>query len=321
MADISIITPSCEDDCEGERGERGERGKRGHRGHDGHDGDPGATGPTGSTGPTGPTGPAGATGSTGPTGPTGPSDGAAPTLTITGKLTDTLAGGLFPNYSPPGNNVASRWLLSATATSVITGIALTGGNVDGRVIFLQNVGAAEIAFFNEDAGSAVVNRIHTPDAATWVLPIQAGAIFVYDGTNLRWEMQGVATNVLPATFVRGDFNVTNQLVFGGAAAATVLAAGANANVTLTGGGTAFQYPLDSSAGVATVSGVDAAAFPGIGSLMVLQNVGANNITIQNENAGSLATNRFTVGAANLVLTSGQASLFVYTGTRWLGVGH
>lgn len=46
MADISIITPGCEDDC----------GRRGHRGHDGHDGATGATGPTGPTGPTGATG-------------------------------------------------------------------------------------------------------------------------------------------------------------------------------------------------------------------------------------------------------------------------
>jgi hypothetical protein len=68
MADIKILNPGDDDDCEDE----GKRGKRGKRGHHGHDGATGPTGPTGATGPTGPTGATGATGPTGATGATGP---------------------------------------------------------------------------------------------------------------------------------------------------------------------------------------------------------------------------------------------------------
>jgi hypothetical protein len=46
MADITKISPDCEED---DRGKRGKRGKRGHRGHRGHDGPPGPPGPPGAS--------------------------------------------------------------------------------------------------------------------------------------------------------------------------------------------------------------------------------------------------------------------------------
>jgi hypothetical protein len=108
MADISIRTPGCDDDCEGERGERGERGKRGHRGHDGHDGATGPTGPagggTGTTGPTGATGDPGATGpiGTGPTGPAGGSTGPTGPTGSLGLTGPTGATGITGTTGPDG---------------------------------------------------------------------------------------------------------------------------------------------------------------------------------------------------------------------------
>lgn len=199
----------------GPTGAGGPTGPTGNTGPIGATGNTGAassvTGPTGpSAGPTGPTGPSvtGPTGSTGPTGAastvtgptgnTGPSgSGVVPLLTLTGQISPAAITGTVNDYAPAGGATVSRWRLQASAPATINGLSLFGGNVDGRVLIINNVGSTNtISFANEAAGSTAANRILTPDAQTWDCQPGGMAIAVYDGTSSRWRI-GVFTFPTP----------------------------------------------------------------------------------------------------------------------------
>lgn len=155
MADLSVLGPDCDDDCDGERGKRGHRG---HRGHDGRDGDTGPTGPegggTGSTGPTGPqglTGPTGATGlagtaaltgATGPTGPTGPTGSTGSASMVTGPT--GLVGSTGPTGSTGSTGSTGAGAVGPTGPTGASGSGTTGPtgpsaiSIDQRFLYIAN---------------------------------------------------------------------------------------------------------------------------------------------------------------------------------------
>jgi BclB C-terminal domain-containing protein len=209
MADISIITPGCDDDDCGERGERGERGKRGergergHRGHDGHDGATGPTGPSGGpTGPTGPTGAIGATGSTGATGPTSLTSAIIPFASgDPGALVHVLTGvadtGAFIGFGSSVDGVAVGGAtvdLTGDGTGTLLDMAFSmprDGTLTQLSVFFSNVGTVEVF----PTGVSVVVQVYrsaTPDntftpipGALVTLPLPAGLLsngFIANGT-------------------------------------------------------------------------------------------------------------------------------------------
>jgi hypothetical protein len=54
-----------------------------------------------------------------------------------------------------------------------------------------------------------------------------------------------------------------------------------------------------------------------GLVKILRNVGANNAVLKQDNAGSIAANRYDLkGAVDLTLTPGMGAIFVWNPTRW-----
>lgn len=78
-----------------------------------------------------------------------------------------------------------NWRLSSNAQRTITGIA---NGVSGREQRIFNVGAQNIVLANQNAGSAVGNRIITGTGADVTLAADASATLIYDGTTLRWRI-------------------------------------------------------------------------------------------------------------------------------------
>jgi hypothetical protein len=76
-----------------------------------------------------------------------------------------------------------------------------------------------------------------------------------------------------------------------------------------------------------VSATSAVSITGIvggvdGKILVVRNIGANNITMRNNNVGSAAENRFrNTGGADVVLAQYDAIQYIYDGTeeRWVQI--
>lgn len=90
-----------------------------------------------------------------------------------------------------------------------------------------------------------------------------------------------------------------------------LAAGANNNLNPGGGWPAGfgRLDLNTAAGVANVTGLLAGSD---GQMILVRNIGVNNVTLNNQNAGSLAANQF-VYVNDLVLPQFASALLVYYG--------
>lgn len=86
------------------------------------------------------------------------------------------------NYNPSAN---SFWRLSSDAARNITGI---DAGVDGRMIFIANVGAQNIVLVNQSGSSDAENRIITGTGGNVTLAADDTSILLYDATTLRWRL-------------------------------------------------------------------------------------------------------------------------------------
>ncbi len=97
----------------------------------------------------------------------------------------------------------------------------------------------------------------------------------------------------------------------------VSAAGANNNVTPAAPaiGTINRLKVDTTAGAANFTGLVAGAD---GQLLWILNVGANALTLNNQNAGSTAANRFS-GVDDFIIPANDSLLIYYDTTiaRWI----
>lgn len=92
------------------------------------------------------------------------------------------------NYDPEStaSNRASTWRLSSDASRNITGIA--AGILNGRFLYIVNVGANPIVLQNQNAGSADANKIITGTGADVTLAADGVAVLQYDSTTARWRI-------------------------------------------------------------------------------------------------------------------------------------
>lgn len=93
----------------------------------------------------------------------------------------------------------------------ITGIAVSGGNVDGRILILHNTQANIVRLMDQDAGSSAVNRF---DFGTGIQVIGSDASIMlrYDGSTQRWRAVahswGDNISVNGSTTINDNFNDT-----------------------------------------------------------------------------------------------------------------
>lgn len=90
------------------------------------------------------------------------------------------------DYYPPNGNIYGTWRLSADAARDITGI-LAG--VDGRWLFLWNVGTQTITLKNNSGSSSAANRFLPTSGADVALTANAGVWAFYDGTTPAWRVK------------------------------------------------------------------------------------------------------------------------------------
>lgn len=86
------------------------------------------------------------------------------------------------NYSP-GTTTFLR--LSTDASRTITGIS---GGVDGRHLWVCNVGSNDLVLANQNASSTDTNRIITGTGADVTLNANESCHMIYDSTTQRWRM-------------------------------------------------------------------------------------------------------------------------------------
>lgn len=77
---------------------------------------------------------------------------------------------------------------ASTSPRRISGIALTGGNNDGRTITVINHGSVNIILEDEEAASVAANRIVTSLGADLTVTGNDSAVLMYDGTTARWRV-------------------------------------------------------------------------------------------------------------------------------------
>ena len=107
-------------------------------------------------------------------------------------LTPEQITGNQANYAPvtvgspsqPDYTNANVWRVSSDALREISGIA---GGAAGRLIFLLNVGSADIALEHEGAGSTAANRIVTPSLSYAYVTAGGMMALMYDATSSRWR--------------------------------------------------------------------------------------------------------------------------------------
>jgi hypothetical protein len=86
------------------------------------------------------------------------------------------------NYATAGY---ARLRLNTDAARSITGMA---GGVDGRILYIVNVGAFGLTFTNQDVASVAANRIIVGHGAPLTVAADEAIIFMYDGTTARWRV-------------------------------------------------------------------------------------------------------------------------------------
>lgn len=117
-------------------------------------------------------------------------------ITFAGDITPTQITSNQNDYNPTGLSTASTIRLSSDASRNITG--LQGGS-DGRLLFLQNVGGANVVLVDESASSTAANRFAL-DGNQTIVPDQL-VILQYDSTASRWR-SGYFTPTVVSVFGR-----------------------------------------------------------------------------------------------------------------------
>lgn len=245
------------------------------------------------------------------------------TLTLTPAVDGAIGGGNNNDFSPVGGDGASVWRLTAGGLSggTITGIALAGGNPDGRLLIIQDVSTApgthNISFTSEDANSAAANRIITANGASFTMPIGGTALLIYDGTISRWRLLGIVSTSLPLSNISGStLSVLGDTTFSGffEGQPDVVAPAGAQNDFNPGGHWPRTQSLYIAAGAAlSFTGFDAT---GVNKGWVINFVNTstvNSITFVNNSGASLAANRLLLpNNVNYVLPPNGVVGFIYT---------
>jgi hypothetical protein len=230
---------------------------------------------------------------------------ASASFAFTGDITPSQITSNQNDYNPTSLSSASTLRLNSDAARDITGLA---GGADGRLLILHNIGSQNIVLKDENASSSAANRFALNADVT--LQADQAALLQYDSTSSRWRL------------IAGPAAASG----GGADAST-----ASASFAFTGDITPSQITSNqndynptslSSASTLRLNSDAARDITGLaggadGRLLILHNIGSQNIVLKDENASSSAANRFALNA-DVTLQADQAALLQYdsTSSRW-----
>lgn len=208
-----------------------------------------------------------------------------------------LAAGNTNDYAPAGIVTTSRIRQATNAAgSTLTGLSAQG---DGDVRIIQSLGAGPLTLANENAGSAAANRFTLPNGVDMTIPTGASAILNYSTTTSRWVLMAV---------------VHGQQPFGGLVISPATIAGAVNDYTPTGLAQAATVRQDLTA-PANITGMATGQANRLVTIWNISTTQLRMITINHENAGSAAANRFSLPSGlDWILPNGGSATFWYDAT-------
>jgi hypothetical protein len=271
-------------------------------------------------------------------------------------LIDVIPGGTtINNYNPVGPptlaTVGMIVVKPAGGTVALTGMV---AQASGRLIFFSNDGTGDLIFRHEDPASAPANRFHLPGGDDVTLSGDTDAMGVfYDTDSNRWRSSTMSSTLPQLTLTAGPLVApavqTGQLTtpgatilgapfprvsflgaalhfvsFGGVITPPPLAAGTTNNYAPAGISGAVVVLQASNAANSTLTGIDASSGGAInpdGQVLYLYNISGGTLTLNHNDAGSAAGNRFiNAAAANKVLAVGQMAMLFYDAAAFGGIG-
>jgi len=254
-------------------------------------------------------------GHAGPTGPTGPGAGSGSGLTLSGRLDENVSG-TIADFTPTGGGNVSRWYLDAILGTRFSGFAVTGGNIDGDVVFVYNTGASHsISLLNDDGvHSTPANRFLNPNGVDWVIDPGGMAMLVYDATAQRWRTGAFGTTTLPGATIEGNLALAFRADSG------VLSGTINDLQESTVPGFDAAYALRVQTAGVIITGFLKAPVAGnnvAGSTFVIENLDSSsgNITLTNNGTSSAGNKIFTPTGASVNLAPGHSAILLYD-TVW-----
>lgn len=164
-------------------------------------------------------------------------DGESTQTVIAGSSLTTTDTGTQNNYAPAGLSSATILRLNHASSLSITGIS---GGVDGRVLYLSNVGTGSVTLSLESSGSTAANRITGVATGSSVVITQPGyAVLIYDGAQQRWVIESfVSTTFTGAVTFSGGFSTAGNVTF--ASISHVVVNGSTPSVSACGTGAAID---------------------------------------------------------------------------------
>lgn len=269
-------------------------------------------------------------------------DSASDVTTVNGNfvppldtVSTTLNGTTQNNWAPSGWGTGTEMIdvtAVTTSTTIITGLDATGIST-GRRVVIRNQGANYIALYPNNGGSSAANRFQTSAANIILLATNSYATLEYlSGSG--WLVVAHSSTAHTGMFIDGSVSIGTGGHTWDADAATTLVgdvrgvvlnvgsvSGTLDNWAPTGYATATHFAVTGTGSI-TLNGMAGGAD---GRIVVLTNMagsGVADITINHENAGSTAANRFDLAAGGVwYLATGESATFIYNGSssRWVQV--
>lgn len=247
-----------------------------------------------------------------------------------------LAAGNTNDYAPANLATTTRIRQATNAGgSTLTGLVAQGS---GALRLIQNLGGGTLTFANENAGSAAPNRFTCPNGNV-VIASGGAALWMYDATSARWVLVGASGVISMTALTLSTLTVNTTLdssngttligfmrfqavfSFNAPLSPAALAAGATNDYAPGGIISANILRLTPNGAGSTLNGISPIGVAG--TTFLIANIGAANLTLANEAAGSAAAARFScAGGVDKVIAAGGSVVIWYDSgsSRWRIIG-
>lgn len=213
----------------------------------------------------------------------------------------SVSGQVAPVYAvnefPPGSGGGS-----SSGTAIPGSGAITSGMLGSGAVNSGNISSGAVSWFT--LGSGVVREAHISSGAVSFSKIGSGAI-------VSGHITSGALNNVNASFFNWSTTFNDQVLITNAVSDTITADQNDYNPAGLSTTSVLRITTNNTW---TITGLQGGAD---GRLMVIQNVGSNNLILSDEDGLSLAANRFTLNGNKTIYPS-QALYFRYSATtsRW-----
>jgi hypothetical protein len=233
-------------------------------------------------------------------------------LSLDGILSPTQITANQNNYAPTGHQTALIERINSDAARTLTGLAApTSGRAEARILI--NTGSFDITLSDADTSSSASNRFFL--GANFAIKPNMSIMLWYDLSSSRWRPISQVFPIGALAYLDRITGIDQDLALSGRSSPTQLSANTNnwAPVSLSTS-SVIRVSTDASRDLTGITG------GADGRILILVNVGTNNLVLKNEDTNSTAANRFSFGS-NRTLAGGDGLLLWYdtVSSRWRGI--